>query len=183
MDRAARAVDRLARATVGIEDHADVAAGVNLTLGHVLGLISIFSGDTLNCGTMRIVRRHAATKHVIGMASLFLAVDGTLPDRPLLDVLGVTLAVYTGHILLARMTPATGIAAYALVYALVVAESFQARHPAWERLRRARQWGVVALAPLITLGVLLYARRQYRDHRGTWSTAAFLFGTSGCAED
>lgn len=172
--------ERTGAAISGIEDKESVSTVVDLTMGHVLGLLSIFSRDTLNCGTMRIVRKYSFAKQMIGIAALFLTVEAYMPEEPLVDVAKMTLLVFSSHILLARMTPGSGIAAYAGIYALVLAGIVQRRHPEWQVLRDARKWGTACLIPLVAVGFLAYARKQYREHYENWSTLTFLLGTSGC---
>ena len=175
--RAVAAVDAAA-----LEDRIDLAVVNNLTLGHVLGLLSVFTMDGLNCGTLRLVKKYQFLKHLVAITGIFLAVEDSDAERPLLDILGLTVATYAAHIMLARMSPVFGLTAYALIYLLMLANAAQKRDPDNEDLRRFRRWGPIAMVPLVLVGVGVYARKQYRDHREDWSLVTFLLGTSQCED-
>ena len=177
VERAVAAVDAAAP-----EDRIDLAVVNNLTLGHVLGLLSVFTMDGLNCGTLRLVKKYRFLKHFLAATGVFLAVEDSDAERPLLEVVGLTVATYAAHIMLARMSPMLGLTAYGLIYLLMLANAAQKRDPDNEDLRRFRRWAPIAMVPVVFVGVGVYARKQYRDHREDWSLVTFLLGTSQCEE-
>ena len=155
----------------------------------ILTISGAFIGETLSCKTRKLLTENIYAKYLITLFVIFFAVDFT-DNKNLspLDNFISALKIFIMFIIFTRMSLPFTIAAFFGVVSLYVMNEYidyyesdkEKNQEIIHKLNQVNNILLYVLIFIIIVGFLLYANKQYREHKKDFSILKFIFGVLKC---
>ena len=155
----------------------------------ILTISGAFIGETLSCKTRKLLTENIYAKYLVTLFVIFFAVDFT-DNKNLspLDNFISALKIFILFIIFTRMSLPFTIAAFFGVVSLYVMNEYidyyesdkEKNQEIIHKLNKVNNILLYVLIFIIIVGFLLYANKQYREHKKDFSILKFIFGVLKC---
>ena len=155
----------------------------------ILTISGAFIGETLSCKTRKLLTENIYAKYLITLFVIFFAVDFTdNKNFSPLDNFISALKIFIMFIIFTRMSLPFTIAAFFGVVSLYVMNEYidyyesdkEKNQEIIHKLNQVNNILLYVLIFIIIVGFLLYANKQYQDHKKDFSILKFIFGVLKC---
>ncbi len=168
------------------------ALSTKYTKGLFLLILTIsgnFMGETLGCKTRKLLTENIYAKYLVTLFVIFFAVDFT-DDKNLspLDNFISAFKIFIMFIIFTRMSLPFTIVAFLGIVSLYVINQYidyyesdkEKNKEIIYKLNKMNNILLYVLIFIIIIGFLLYANKQYREHKKEFSILKFIFGVLKC---
>ena len=155
----------------------------------ILTISGAFIGETLSCKTRKLLTENIYAKYLVTLFVIFFAVDFT-DNKNLspLDNFISALKIFILFIIFTRMSLPFTIAAFFGVVSLYVMNEYidyyesdkEKNQEIIHKLNKVNNILLYVLIFIIIVGFLLYANKQYHEHKKDFSILKFIFGVLKC---
>ena len=155
----------------------------------ILTISGAFIGETLSCKTRKLLTENIYAKYLVTLFVIFFAVDFT-DNKNLspLDNFISALKIFILFIIFTRMSLPFTIVAFLGVVSLYVMNEYidyyesdkEKNQEIIHKLNKVNNILLYVLIFIIIVGFLLYANKQYREHKKDFSILKFIFGVLKC---
>ena len=166
----------------------------NLIYGTFLLLLTVsgsFIEETIGCKTQYFLRTNRFAKHILTIFLLYFCIefaddeDKTHPATNLIHAL----KIWVLFIMFTKLTVPFTIIVFCLLTIILICKHYISYYTAIDTTEHLSKISTIenisstlvntTIGTLI-IGVLLYLRKQYKDHKSTFSTIKFIFGDNTC---
>lgn len=152
-----------------------------------LAISSNFLSNTMNCSVHKILIDNMVLKHIFIICLIYFTIDfASKDDLSPLEILKQTMFIYLLYIVLSKQKYEFFLFNFFLIfiiYVITVQKRYDERNKkesnfsTYGKVLRGLQ---IILVITLTIGFLLYFKKQHTEHKSNFNFIKFMFGTLHC---
>ena len=156
----------------------------------ILAISGNFIAETMGCKTQKLLTENMYAKHLIVYLLIYFALGHTSDDNPHpLSLAKSSLLIWSLFIIFTKMSLPFTIIVFLLLsisyilntYILYLKDENEKENEILiQNIENILTNMVFLKITLVIIGFFLYFKKQYNDHKKSWSTMKFIFGVNKC---